>query len=153
MYVCIYTQGSSSAGATRSRATGQDPYSIARAAAQQLDRRYPQLPLPPLSCYDRRLEEPSIPADILEAQQAAIRRDKERQLFVKRLRRMYNLSQSNTASTNRILNEHGDDFTMAHQGPTLHELVSCNRCSTILCNHYDQTYVLSAVHIILNEGL
>ena len=51
------------------------------------------------------------------------RREKERRLFIKRLRRMYHLTQSNQASSQRILDNHADELELATNGPALSELV------------------------------
>lgn len=108
-----------------------DPYVIAKLAAQELDRCYPMMELPKLSCFAGSLnEEPPDPEEILQ-QVAAEQREKERLLFVKRLRRMYHLSQSNQASTKRIMDQRPDDFM--NEGPGLEELVlSFVNCSSLL---------------------
>ena len=92
-------------------------------AAAELDRKFPMLELPKLSCFESNLEEkPPDPMEVLK-EMAAQHREKERRLFVKRIRRMYHLSQSNTASAQRIFDEHGEDFKLATDGPDLEQLV------------------------------
>ncbi|ELU03599.1 hypothetical protein CAPTEDRAFT_186153 [Capitella teleta] len=101
-----------------------DPYTIARMAAIELDKKYPQLVLPKLSCFSTDLnEKPPDPVEV-EGQLAKEQREKERLLFVKRIRRMYHLSQSNAASTQRIIDHHDSLFSPAHQTPDLEQLVS-----------------------------
>ena len=60
-----------------------------------------QVELPPMACYNMELgDKPPDPHKVYEEMEA-IRREKERMLFVKRLRKMYNHAQSNSASTQR----------------------------------------------------
>jgi hypothetical protein len=60
-----------------------------------------QVELPPMACFTLELgDQAPDPQQVLE-EMAAERREKERLLYVKRIRKMYNLAQSHKAATHR----------------------------------------------------
>ena len=107
-----------------SRRKSMDPYAIARMAAMELDKKCPQITLPNLYCFTADFgEKPPDPEEVMQ-QMACEQREKERLLFVKRLRRMYHLSQSNAASSQRILDHHEMLSSAGNDSPNLEHLVS-----------------------------
>ncbi|KAI0226543.1 hypothetical protein LSAT2_022963 [Lamellibrachia satsuma] len=85
-----------------------DPFHRARKAAAELDRRHPQMGIPPLNCFSMDLDEkPRDPEEHMRVLQGT-KHSKERLLFAKRLHRMYSLANSNHATTQRILEKRED---------------------------------------------
>ena len=54
-----------------------------------------------MACYNMDMADKPPDPDQIMKEMKAERREKERRLFVNRLRKMYNLAQSNSASANR----------------------------------------------------
>ncbi|XP_013420142.1 uncharacterized protein LOC106180652 isoform X2 [Lingula anatina] len=95
---------------------------VAKAAAQQLEKRFPKQELPKLHCFTMELAEKPPDPEVLQREAEAAVREQKRKTFVKKLRRMYQLALTNQASSQRILAKHADEMKMLTEGPRLADL-------------------------------
>jgi len=95
--------------------------SFARAAAAALDQKYPKMELPALACFSLDLGEQEKDPYEERLRQSIKKKSEGRKLFQKRVRTMFELAQTNAASTRRILANH-DEVRKLGEGPTVREL-------------------------------
>ncbi|XP_074662079.1 uncharacterized protein LOC141914707 [Tubulanus polymorphus] len=85
---------------------------------------FPKIEMPKLHCFTMDLSKP--PPDPIEEAEKFEMKEREfyRQTFVQRLRKMYQLALTNTASTQRIVDKHGmDDLFLFLEGPQLSDII------------------------------
>ncbi|CAD5113369.1 DgyrCDS2541 [Dimorphilus gyrociliatus] len=87
-----------------------EPWQIARVKAKELEEEHPPIPLPPLNCYTMELGDKPKPPEQVIREMNMSKRETERKGFVKRLRSMYKLAISNTASTRRLFDRHDGEL-------------------------------------------